>query len=290
MRRAVVLFAVAACDGALDQRLSRIDETRVLAIVADPAEVKPNHAVTYTPLVVGPDGPIADAPAWSLCTAGKPPSEDNAVAPACLGGGDSVMPLGTGATITATIPMDACATFGPDVPSAGSGDALRPRDPDPTGGYYQPIRADVDGLTAFALSRITCNLPSAPGDVAHDYLVRYVANAAPTLDPIAIPPLTADTDVALVASWPAAAAEDYLWYDPSTQALATRHEGMRVSWFATAGELAVDSSGVAEDDRATTSVTTTWHTPRASGPVYLWFVLRDTRGGIAVRSATVTIP
>ena len=296
---------LAACDHALDPaRLAIIDQPRLLAIVADPTEVKPGATVTYTPLVATPDGPLlADPPHWAFCTAGKPPSEDNAVAPACLGDG-ALVDLGTSPTVTATIPMDACATFGPDVPSSsgsGAGTALRPRDPDPTGGYYQPVRADVDDLQAFAMSRITCNLPTAPNDVAHDYQTMYVANAAPALAPLAMhdaatgepidptAPIAAGRDVALVASWPAGAAEDYLWYDPVAQALVTRHEGMRVSWFATGGAIDVDSSGVAEDDPQTLAVSTTWHAPTEPGPTWVFLVLRDTRGGLATQTIALTV-
>jgi hypothetical protein len=62
---------------------------------------------------------------------------------------------------------------------------------------------------------------------------------------------------------------------------------MRVSWFATGGALAVDASAVGVDDSAT-SVSTTWHTP-AAGDVWLWFVLRDSRGGIAWQQLRVTV-
>ena len=60
-----------------------------------------------------------------------------------------------------------------------------------------------------------------------------------------------------------------------------------MSWFATAGALDVDATAVAEDDPAT-SATTTWHTP-APGPATLWFVLRDSRGGVATRAVSVTV-
>ena len=61
-----------------------------------------------------------------------------------------------------------------------------------------------------------------------------------------------------------------------------------MSWFATAGSLAVDASAVGESDPATT-VSTTWHTPASGGLVYLWVVLRDSRGGIATASAALTV-
>ena len=226
-------------------------------------------------------------PAWSLCDAPKPPTVDNAVADGCVA--DAVTPLGDAPEIAATIPMDACRTFGPDVTSAG----FRPRDPDPTGGYYQPIRAAVPSLDlAFGFTRITCNLANAPGDVAQQYKMTYVANTNPSLTELTIdsaPATTApaDRDVSLSVGWPTDAVESYLYYDQTSQTLITRREAMRVSWFATAGTLAVDASAVDETASATT-VSTTWHTP-TTGLVYLWLVLRDSRGGLATATYAVDV-
>ena len=283
----IAVAAVAGCQDALDQRLAIVDQPRVLAITSEPPEVAPGATATLTALVATPSGPLAAVPAWSLCDAPKPPTVDNAVADDCVA--DAVTPLGDAPSITATIPLDACRTFGPDVASAG----FRPRDPDPTGGYYQPIRAAVPSLDlAFGFTRITCNLANAPGDVAQQYKTTYVANTNPSLTALTIdgaPATTAsvpaDRDVTLSVGWPADAVESYLYYDQTSQTLITRRESMRVSWFATAGTLAVDASAVAETD-ATTTVTTTWHTP-ASGPAYLWVVLRDSRGGLATASYDV---
>ncbi|HEY4238580.1 MAG TPA: hypothetical protein VGM88_02150 [Kofleriaceae bacterium] len=279
MRSLFLILALAACDDALDQRLAIVDQPRVLAILSEPAEAKPGDTVAFTAIAGGPDGALDAAPSWSFCIAPKPPTQDAAVSAACTGSG-SLVAIGD----SAALPTDACTLFGPDVTMAD----FRPRDPDSTGGYYQPVRADALGAIAFGFPRITCDLPTAPGDVAHDYQLHYVANANPTLDPIALPPLAADTDVTLTASWPAAAAESYLYYDLDSQTLVTRREAMRISWLATGGALAVDATAVAEDDPAT-SASTTWHTP-ASGPVTLWFVLRDSRGGVAVQSIATTIP
>jgi hypothetical protein len=187
--------------------------------------------------------------------------------------------------------MDACRTFGPDVASAG----FRPRDPDPTGGYYQPIRAQVPFIDlAFGFTRITCNLANAPGDVAQQYKTTYIANTNPALTqltidgtPAASASVPADSDVTLSAGWPSDAVEYYLYYDQTSQTLITRREAMRVSWFATSGSLAADASAVAESDSSTT-VSTTWHTS-AAGPAYLWLVLRDSRGGLATATYAVTV-
>lgn len=273
-----------ACDDALDQRLAIVHEPRVLAVIAEPAEARPGAMITYSAVLAGPDGALAASPTWAYCLAPKPPTEDNAVSDACLGDA-ALAPLGTAAQVTGTLPADGCLRFGPDTPPGG----FRPRAADETGGYYQPIRVadDADGLLAFALSRITCTLPTAPPAVAHAYDTMYVANQNPALDPIALETVPPDSDVTLTATWPASAAESYLAYDAVTQTLVTRREALRVSWFATGGRLAVDATQVGELETAT-SVTTTWHTPSA-GAATLWIVLRDSRGGIAVQTTAVSV-
>lgn len=284
MRQALLLVMVAlvACDDALDQRLAIVEAPRVLAIQSEPAEAKPGVSVTYRALIAAPEGPVGDAPAWAYCTAPKPPTEDNAVSTGCLAE-NALVPLGTSSEVMATLPSDGCILFGPDVPPGG----FRPRDPDPSGGYYQPVRVDVVDQVAFGFSRITCPLPNTTNDIARQYAQDYVANENPTLDPVTLDAVPADTDVTLSASWPAEAAESYLYYDALAQRLVTRREAMRVSWFATAGAIAVDASAVGEDEDAT-SVSTIWHTP-ATGDAWLWLVLRDSRGGVAWQELHVQV-
>jgi hypothetical protein len=270
------------CDHALDQRLAIVESPRILAIISSPAEADPGVSVSYTALSGSASGPIASPPSWFLCTAPKPPTEDNSVSTPCVHDDNALVPVDPTA---ATIPADACMQFGPDVPPGG----FRPRDPDPTGGYYQPVRAELAGADlAFGFTRITCNLASAPPDVSQQYKTMYIANANPTLAIDAPTDVAAGEAVTLIASWPAAAAESYLYYDPLREALVARREAMRVSWYASAGSLPVDASAVGEDDPAT-SVTTTWHAPPRPGTAWLWFVLRDSRGGIAVQSLAVTV-
>src|ERR1043165_2334521 len=186
-------------------RFVRFDSPRVLAVIAEPAEAKPDTQVTYSAVLASPDGPLAVDPHFAYCLAPKPPTEDNAVATPCTAATDPKMfvDLGTASSVTGTLPRDGCILFGPDVPPNG----FRPRDPDPSGGYYQPVRIDASNLVAFGLPRITCKLPTAPSDVAHDYDLHYVANANPTLDPIAIADVATNSDVTLTATWPATAAE-----------------------------------------------------------------------------------
>jgi hypothetical protein len=283
MRRALLCLAlVAACDDPLDQRLAIVDAPRVLAVISTPAEAKPGADVSYEAIVASPDGPIAAPPAWAFCTGPKPPTEDNVASVDCVDG-EALVDLGTTATPTGALPADGCLLFGPDTPPGG----FRPRSPDETGGYYQPVRLALDELLAIGLTRITCKLPTAPAEVARDYDLHYVANANPTLEPLALGDVPADSDVTLAASWPATAAETYLYFEPASQTLVELREALRVSWFATGGALAVDASLVGEADLAT-SASTTWHTPSA-GPAWLWVVLRDSRGGVAAQALSITV-
>jgi hypothetical protein len=271
------LLLLAACNGALDQRLAIVDSPRVLAIVSSPAEAKPGAQVGYSALVA-----MSDVSAWSFCMAPKPPTEDNAVSDPCLDDPSALVAIDP---LAATIPSSACMLFGPDVPPGG----FRPRDPDPTGGYYQPVRADAPGADlAFGFTRITCDLAAAPPDVAQQYKTMYVANQNPTLIVATRADVNAGDDVAITASWPPEAAESYLYYDQNSQTLVTRREAMRVSWFASAGALPVDANEVGEDDPAT-SLSTTWRAPSTPGNATLWVVLRDSRGGIATQTIAVTI-
>ena len=282
MRALALLALLPACDDTLDQRLAIVDEPRVLAIISEPAEAKPGDTASYRALVASPDGPIVTPPAWAYCRAPKPPTEDNVVSTGCLDAGQ-LLALGSGDTATGVLPLDGCLRYGPDVPPGG----FRPRDPDPSGGYYQPVRLDVEALLAFGNTRITCNLPTAPTELARRYSLEYVANKNPALLPIDLARVPANSDVMLVAEWPDDAVETFLYFDARTQLLVDRREAMRVSWFATGGSLPVDASAVAEDETAT-RVQTTWHTP-GPGHAVLWVVLRDSRGGIATQTIEVTI-
>jgi hypothetical protein len=291
----LLVLAIIGCHDALDQRLAIVDRPRVLAILAEPPEVAPGASVTLAALLAGPDGPLSASPAWSLCAAPKPPTEDASVADGCLADANAITDLGTAAAISATIPSDACRTFGPDVVAAG----FRPRAPDATGGYYQPVRSNAPSLQlAFGFVRITCNLANAAGDLAEQYKTTYVANANPSLtglaidgvrvDPARPANVTADHDVTLTTGWPADAAESFLYFDPDAMELVTRREAMRVSWFATEGDLAVDASAIGADDPALV-VSTTWHTPNQPGPTWIWLVLRDSRGGLVTATFAVTV-
>ena len=154
-----------ACRPELGDRESLVTRTRVLAVRGEPPEAKPGEVVAWTLLVASPNGPLATPIAsWAFCATPKLLTENGAASAACLEG-DRVRPLAEGApAIEAAIPGDACALFGPQVTSAD----LRPRDPDITGGFYQPLRVTVfdrdEPALAFGLQRIRCALANAAAD------------------------------------------------------------------------------------------------------------------------------
>ncbi|MGZ3428935.1 MAG: hypothetical protein ACXVCV_19920, partial [Polyangia bacterium] len=263
---------------------------RILAVRAQPPEVRPTEAAAFTALVVAPDGTVT-SPAldWSLCVTPKPLDENNVVSNACLTDA-GVMPVAAATpSAMATVPANACALFGPDPPPQMMGQPpLRPRDPDVTGGYYQPLRLVDGAATGFALERVTCDLAQAGADLAVQYGMTYHANANPSLQPltataggatVALSALPAGQAIDFAVGWPADAVETFPVFDVAAAALVPHRESMRVSWFATGGSFLHEVTGRDESDSATTT-DNRWTAPSTPGPVHLWLVLRDSRGGV----------
>lgn len=282
---ALLVVAPASCVPTLSGSDSLITGTRILAIKAEPAEAAPGAKVTFTPLVVGPDGTMSAAPmTWDFCTAQKPITDDNVVSNACLGSG-ALVAAGAGPTATANTPAKGCSLFGPDTASTG----FRPRDPDSTGGFYQPLRAALPGAPdAFALARIHCDLPNASASAAAAFSKAYKLNQNPKLQPltatvngasVALGSIPAGARVTLEASWPASSAETFAYFDPSSQTVTTQREAMQVAWYASDGSFDTESTGRASGDMATTS-DDAWQAPDAAQTTHVWTVLRDSRGGI----------
>jgi hypothetical protein len=304
-----LLAAVPACKPDLGSPASLVIGPRILAVRGVPAEAPPNTPVTWSALAVQPAGTIA-APAigWSLCLTPKPPAETNAVSSQCLGTPDDAGPA---ATFMTSIPTDACMLFGPQTPPVKSGQSpIRPRDPDVTGGFYQPVRASLqadDGNdTAFELQRITCPLANAPIDVTRMFTMMYMANQNPTITRVVLDPdgastilyhgtppggptpVAAGTSTTLELDWPDGNAESYPVWDLASRTLTTHRESMRVSWFATAGAFTLDGSGRGEDEMETFT-RNEWKAPETPGPVHMWVVLRDSRGGLDFASVEIQV-
>ena len=295
----VLTAALCGCKPDFGTPASLVTERRILAVRAEPPEVRATESATFTALVVSPDGTDASPPVdWSLCVTPKPLDENNVVSSACLSDG-GVMPVASATPTTmATVPANACALFGPDPPPQMMGQPpLRPRDPDVTGGYYQPLRL-VDGMvTGFALERVTCDLAQAGADLAVQYAMTYHANANPSLQPltataagapVALSALPGGAAIDFSVGWPDAAVESFPVFDVGSAALITHRESMRVSWFATAGSFEHEVTGRDEGDLATTT-DNVWTAPSTPGPVHLWVVLRDSRGGVDFAAYDLTV-
>ena len=293
----------ASCKPDFGERESLVDRTQVLAVRIDPPEAKPGDTVTTSLLVVSPDGPIEAPPAsWGFCETAKLLTENGSVSAACLGAGNVPIADVRGG-VTAALPMSGCLVFGPETQSA----EVRPRDPDVTGGFFQPIRVRVasadggdggDPVTAFGFARLVCNLAQAPADIATQFRAQYKLNLNPTLlpieahlegatQPVALDAVPRGARVVFRASWRPEDAETYALYDVQNQVVATRRESMRVSWYTTAGSYAEDRTGRTETE-PDTFTENTWTAPADARVSHLSFVLRDSRGGMAFTTTTVT--
>jgi hypothetical protein len=308
----LLLAAAGGCKPDLGAPQSLILGPTILAIRGTPPESAEGGMATFDALTVDMTGTIA-APAidWAQCLAPNPPANGNDVSNTCL-----TIPDDTTApapTFTATLASNACTLFGPDAPPPMKGQPpMRPADPDTTGGFYQPVRAtwqsDAGPLLAFALQRITCQLANAPTDVATMYATNYVANKNPVLadlvldptgavtslyaagQPSAPPPATvsAGQKVTLQADFSADSAESFLVWNVLTLTLDTQRESLRLSWFATGGAFEHDATGRSQAETGTFTQNV-WTAPMTPGPVYLWTVLRDDRGGIDFVAAEIDV-
>ena len=293
LKRALLTLLVAAsagCQPDFGPSLSHVTAPRVAAVRFDPAEAAPGASVTATAFVVD-SGRRGDA-------------ADRLVAVPRAQGDDGQRRRRSGvprsraarcsrrrptAPAPLTLPPMGCRLFGPDAPPQMPGEPpLQSRAPDVTGGYYQPVRADLDGAPAIGLARIRCALSGASFDVAAEYAATYVSNRNPSLTPlaafvdgapVALDAIPAGRVVTLAAGWSDDSPESFPVLDVLSQTLVTHREAMTVSWLASDGVLAAANTGRAEDDPALFT-TTTWTAPPTAGTVHLFVVLRDSRGGV----------
>jgi hypothetical protein len=187
--------------------------------------------------------------------------------------------------------------------------AVRPRDPDSTGGYYLPVQVlfpnlATGALSGFAMERITCGLANAPAGAVGDYNSKYQANQDPGIDHTDIlldaagnslrlddgpPRVTAGSVVSIVASFVDGSAETFPVYDAESEALVDQQESLHLSWFVTGGTFEHDRTGVAAGENAT-STSNQWTAPAQPGAYFLWLVLRDSRGGTDYKSYQIQVP
>lgn len=209
------LLLAAGCLPEVASDLARVDEPRILAVRAEPAEAAPGEAATLTALYADADGELSAAPLdWAFCVARRPLAELGPVNRRCLAAeGDALIAIGEGLEVTTTLPEDGCRLFGPDPPPAQADQpAGRVVDPDLSGGYYQPIRVQPPGADAeqtLLLLRIRCGLAGATQQQSAEHRRRYKPNVAPAVtlavDGAALEGLQvhAGEEVALRARWAA---------------------------------------------------------------------------------------
>ncbi|TPV95149.1 MAG: hypothetical protein B7733_11580 [Myxococcales bacterium FL481] len=285
-----------ACFPAFEDRPWLVDEPRVLGIRSTIAELRPSSPVQLEALVAAGDGTSTGPVAWSYCTQPRRVEERTGVTQSCAADQD-LAPLDA----PAVVPADACARFGPNPPPVeGEGPPRRPADPDGTGGYYLPVRAQAEdpatgaATQAFGAIRIHCDLAGVTREVFDAYQDQYRFNAHP--GPVAVsddsvpPPL--DLQRAPLSARPGepielfvhvgaeTASENFVVYVPREARLVEQRENLHVSWFVTDGELE-HSETRTSNAAPETSLSTTWRAPPQPGPVFGWVVVRDTRGGMA---------
>ncbi len=187
-----------ACVPEFDDDAALVSEPRVLAVRSVPAEAGADETVTLEVLVASPEGEDDGdvAPDWALCSERKPLTELGPVAQACVdefgSNSDKLVSLPSGLTSQATLPEDVCRYFGPLTPPKVQGQAAgRPVDPDPTGGYYQPVLVDAatSGSTAsvsLGSVRLTCEPPPLAREELIQYALRYRPNENPSIDAVTI--------------------------------------------------------------------------------------------------------
>lgn len=278
MKRVLLLLLAVACAPDFGSPEYLVDRPRVLAIQSVPPEGLPGSRANYRVLAAGPAGPLDTASAtWALCTSPLSLTDTGTVASACLG---DLAQAAQGAAPALSTSSNACGVFGP-IPSSIT---RRPRNPDATGGFFQPVRMQLDGLTAFAQQRLQCPLTLATLAVSVDFQRRYKANQNPVIESFTGPASVAPgASVQLTVSWAQSSVEVYPLFDPSHQQLDDTAEVLDVSWYATGGSLAQDRTAAAG-----LSSSNTWTVP-ASGTVFLWAVLHDSRGGLDFAQLQATV-
>lgn len=200
----LLVFGIVGCAPDLDGGASVVNRAELIAVSSQPAEAKPGEAVEYRALYVSPAA-AADSSglAWGFCTVQKPLALIGPVAPECLEqDSPDLLPIGSGAEVMGSsveIPKEACSTFGPTPAQPKPGmPPSRPTDPDPTGGYYQPVvvRVPTDAAPEYVVgvTRLDCGLSGASQEQSIEYTKRYRRNENPLLDQLVVRRATSDEE------------------------------------------------------------------------------------------------
>ena len=197
IRSLLAVLALAGCKPELVGRPSLIDSPRVIAIRSTPAEAEANGDVRYDALVAQPlDDTTTPTFDWALCLASKPLATPGPISNACLTpSGPDLEDLGTSSGADASMPSDVCQLFGPNPPTPKNGEpAVRPVDPDTTGGYYQPVRllthyVPSDSEYDVGVTRIGCGVATGASlDQSATYTKNYKPNENPGISQITLTP------------------------------------------------------------------------------------------------------
>jgi hypothetical protein len=260
--RALCVVALAAGCGKFDLGdAAFVDGLRLLGVQAEPPEAAPGESVKLTAWVVDTHGGSIDV-SWSACLL---PS--NGVAnPGCTdGSGNGLVTLGSGESITITMPAVDAATLGP---------------PDATEGVYLPIVVHVHGTddALDAIYRLRARVFAVAGcTLGPPYPPHCAPNQNPVLEsvePLEDSPLVAhaDSQWSLLPHYSGDSSEEYEVpgsFNPDV------FERLTTQWFSSAGsfpDTPVGGTGVQKLvlDRAL---------PPVGGTIDVWVVGHDERGG-----------
>jgi hypothetical protein len=296
----------------LDVKASRVEQTRVVAVRATPAEARPGELVNWEAIVVSPLRDVSAARIdWALCSSPRNPADSITVGSACFGAADPnagpmavVTPLVgmQGQRAQATIPSDACRKIGPEVPQkSDTGSAQRSPDADITGGYQLPVRLVLTDTTgqdvSFDRQRVRCNLASAPAAAAREYEERYKPNQNPVIVALEFTGLPTAVDgsarfgvqrgsrITIRVQWAVEAKETYVLFDPIAREVRERSENLEVGWFTNGGEF--DRDRTTADGDFPVSSNQMVLDPDFTEPATVWVVLRDDRGGVGTTRLTI---
>jgi hypothetical protein len=269
----LALIAIAGCNSSFPP-YSHIHSLSVLAMTADPPEVAIGASSTVSVTAFDPAGGAFTID-WAACTLAPPIGTGADVNPQCITAttGDFLIPLGSGPSATVTMP------------------SLQPTDlgvPDDSDGFYLPVRAIVQasGAQVTAIYRLRLDLGDPPN---HNPNLVAILRGGDDMNGMGTPVNDGDVvhpgdAIQLAASLGPGSVEDYFVIDLASLMPVMRTETLRTSWFATQGTFSEEHTSV---DRPDTTLTLDGNTP--AGPLDLWSVVRDERGGTSVLHRTLMV-
>jgi hypothetical protein len=279
-----------------------VEEDRILAIRGMPAETRPNQQVDFEALIASPSGTLTTDVEWAFCLEPRRAEERTGVTASCAEG-ESLQSISN----PALVPSDACARFGPNPPPSEEDEPpLRPADPDPSGGYFLPVRAltsTSDEVISFGFQRLQCDLSGATRAIFDEYLANYAPNQnpevatveamerdEPAVDARAGVTVSPGSTLTFRLEATAESTEPFVVYMAEDSRLDYRNEAITVSWYLTGGELLRASQTLsAEEIAAGARFQTEWQAPSGSAELFGWAVVRDSRGGSGWADFTVRV-